>query len=89
MYLTTETKKGLFKKYGNGATDTGSAESQIALFTHRIQHLSAHLETYKKDRATQYSLQKLVGQRKKLLSYLKDTEIDRYRDIIKKLNIRK
>lgn len=89
MYLTSETKKGLFKKYGNGATDTGSPESQIALFTHRIQHLTGHLETYRKDQATQFALQKLVGQRKKLLSYLKDSDIERYRDIIKKLNIRK
>jgi small subunit ribosomal protein S15 len=89
MYLTSETKKGLFKKFGNGASDTGSPESQVALFTHRIQHLSVHLETYRKDRATQFSLQKLVGQRKKLLSYLKDSDIERYRDIIKKLGIRK
>lgn len=89
MYLTTETKKGLFKKYGNGATDTGSPESQIALFTHRIEHLTAHLSKNGKDQATQFSLQKLVGQRKKLLSYLKNSEIDRYRDIIKKLNLRK
>jgi small subunit ribosomal protein S15 len=89
MYLTAEAKKELFKKYGKGDSDTGSPESQIALFSHRIQHLTKHLETYRKDQATQFALQKLVGHRKKLLRYLKDADIERYRETLKRLNIRK
>jgi small subunit ribosomal protein S15 len=89
MYLTHEIKKGLFKEYGKSEFDTGSAEGQIALFTYRIQHLTEHLKTDKKDSATRRSLVLLVGKRRRLLEYLKKRDITRYREIIKKLNLRK
>jgi len=89
MYLTPEIKKELFKDNGASEADTGSAEGQIALFTFRIKHLTEHLKANRKDLATQRSLVRLVGKRRKLLDYLKKKEIDRYRAIISKLNIRK
>ena len=89
MYLTTDTKKDFFKKYGKSEFDTGSSEGQISLFTFRIKHLTEHLKKNKKDLGTQRSLIRLVGKRKRLLAYLKDIDIERYREIIKKLNIRK
>ncbi len=89
MYLTTEIKKEIFKKHGKSETDSGTSEGQIALFTHRINHLTEHLKENKKDFNTERSLVMLVGKRKKLLNYLKNTEIERYRAIIKELNIRK
>ncbi len=89
MYLSPEIKKNIFKEYGGKETDTGSPESQIALFTHRIKHLTDHLKTNKKDLGTRRSLVLLVGKRRKLLNYLKNNDIERYRAIIKKLNLRK
>lgn len=89
MYLTTEIKKEIFEKYGKTASDTGSAEGQIALFTHRIQHLSQHLKKNRKDVFTERSLVRLVGKRRKLLDYLKEKDIVRYREIIQKLGLRK
>ncbi len=89
MYLTPETKKEIFKKHGKSSNDTGSTESQIALFTHRITHLTEHLKTNKKDKVTQRSLVLLVGKRRRLLNYLKNKDIERYRALIKKLGIRK
>lgn len=89
MYLTSDTKKKIFTEHGNNENDTGSSEGQIALFTHRIQHLTKHLRNNKKDLVTRRSLLQLVGKRRRLLDYLKDTDIERYRAIIKKLGIRK
>ncbi|MEI6767088.1 MAG: 30S ribosomal protein S15 [Bacteroidota bacterium] len=89
MYLTPELKKNLFKEYGKSEFDTGSSEGQIALFTFRIQHLTGHLKEKKKDTVTRRSLVQLVGKRRRLLDYLKEKDIERYRSIIKKLNIRK
>ncbi|HRY99760.1 MAG TPA: 30S ribosomal protein S15 [Bacteroidales bacterium] len=89
MYLTAEKKKDIFREHGQSEFDSGSAEGQIALFTFRISHLTEHLKKNKKDKVTERSLVRLVGKRRKLLDYLKRTEIDRYREIIKKLNIRK
>ncbi|MCX8148765.1 30S ribosomal protein S15 [Thermaurantimonas aggregans] len=89
MYLTPEIKQSIFAKYGTSATDTGSPESQIALFTYRINHLTEHLRKHKKDKSTERALVMLVGKRKKLLNYLKDVDIERYRKIINELNIRK
>jgi len=89
MYLTTETKKDIFKKFGKSEFDTGSAEGQIALFTFRVKHLTDHLKKNKKDLNTERSLVRLVGKRRKLLDYLKEIDIERYRVIIKKLGIRK
>lgn len=89
MYIDQEIKKNIFKTFGKSETDTGSAESQIALFSTRITHLTGHLKSNKKDKGTQRALISLVGKRRRLLDYLKRTEIERYRDIIKKLNLRK
>ena len=89
MYLSKENKKEIFKKHGKSDSDTGSAEGQIALFTGRINHLTDHLPKNHKDFKTERSLVMVVGKRKRLLSYLKNKDITRYREIIKKLNLRK
>ena len=91
MYLTTEKKQDIFEKYGRSKSknDTGSAESQIALFTHRINHITGHLKSNKKDFSAELSLVKLVGKRRALLDYLIREDIFRYRAIIKELDIRK
>lgn len=89
MYLTKEVKAEIFKKYAGSEKNTGSAEGQIALFTHRINHLTEHLKVNRKDYNTERSLVKLVGKRRSLLDYLKNNDIERYRAIIKELNIRK
>ncbi len=91
MYLTAAIKQDLFSKHGiaKKKTDTGSPESQIALFTHRINYLTGHLKINKKDYSTQQGLLKLVGQRKKLLNYLQRNNIDRYRTILAALELRK
>ena len=86
MYLTSEKKAELFAKYGNDAKNTGSAESQIALFTFRINHLTEHLKENRKDFGTERAL---VGKRRRMLDYLKAKDIERYRAIIKELGIRK
>ena len=88
MYLSTEYKAEIFAKHGKGATDTGSAEGQVALFTARIAHLTGHLKNNKKDFSTQLPLQKLVGKRRALLAYLFKKDINRYRAIIKALELR-
>ncbi len=89
MKLTTETKQQLFKTYGGSEKNTGSTEAQIALFTDRINHISGHLTTNKKDHANTRSLLKLVGKRRRLLNYLSKTNLNGYRSLIEKLGIRK
>ena len=89
MYLTSEKKHDIFKTHGTSATDTGSSEGQIALFSYRIDHLTGHLKANRKDFTTQQALIKLVGKRRSLLNYLKNKDIERYRSIIKELNLRK
>jgi small subunit ribosomal protein S15 len=89
MYLTPDVKKDFFKDYGKSEFDTGSPEGQVALFTYRIKHLTEHLKKNKNDLNTERSLVRLVGKRRKLLDYLKENDIERYRTIIKQLNIRK
>lgn len=89
MYLTKEIKADIFKKHGKTATNTGSTEGQIALFTHRINHLTGHLKNNHKDFNTERSLVKLVGKRRSLLDYLIKTDILRYRAIVKELGLRK
>lgn len=89
MILTAESKKEIFGKYGKSNKDTGSPESQIALFSTRIRHLTDHLKDNKKDFSTQRALLKLVGKRRRLLDYLRKTDIERYRAIIKSLDLRK
>ncbi|MEO0895164.1 MAG: 30S ribosomal protein S15 [Bacteroidota bacterium] len=91
MYLYKELKQEIFTKHGykKSETDTGSPEAQIALFTYRIAHLTEHLKKNKKDASTRLGLQKLVGKRRRLLTYLKKKDIERYRAIIKELGLRK
>ncbi len=89
MYLTSEVKKNIFKKHGQSETDTGSTEGQIALFTHRINHLTGHLKNNRKDFGTQRALLNLVGKRRSLLNYLKGKDIEKYRALIKELKLRK
>ncbi|MCP9768208.1 30S ribosomal protein S15 [Lacihabitans sp. LS3-19] len=91
MYLTPEKKEEIFESKGllRKASDTGSAESQIALFTYRIAHLTEHLKVHKHDFSTRSGLLKLVGKRRRLLDYLQKIEINRYRAIIAELGIRK
>lgn len=89
MYLTAEKKTELFGQYGKSNKDTGSPESQIALFSYRISHLTDHLKSNKKDFSTQRALLKLVGKRRRLLDYLKKNDIERYRAILKDLSLRR
>ncbi|MFM7105384.1 MAG: 30S ribosomal protein S15 [Flavobacteriales bacterium] len=89
MYLDPTKKKEIFKKHGKSDKDTGSAEGQIALFSFRINHLTEHLKVNKKDFGTQRSLIRLVGKRRSLLDYLHRTDINRYRAIVKELDLRK
>ena len=89
MYLTSEKKEEIFAKHGKVATNTGSAEGQIALFSFRISHLTEHLKRNRKDFNTERSLVALVGKRRKLLNYLKAKEISRYRAIVQELGLRK
>ncbi len=89
MYLDSVKKQEIFAKYGKSNTDTGSPEAQIALFSYRISHLTEHLKLNKKDYNTERSLKILVGKRRRLLDYLIDVDIERYRTIIKDLGIRK
>jgi len=91
MYLTKEKKQELFENHGRlkSKSDTGSPEAQIALFTFRINRLTEHLKKNKKDFSTQQGLLRLVGKRRKLLNFLQKTEIERYREIIAELKLRK
>ena len=89
MYLATEKKQEIFKLHGKSEKNTGAAESQIALFTYRIIHLTEHLKTNKKDHSSRLGLLKLVGKRRKFLSYIQKNDVVRYRAIIKELGLRK
>jgi len=89
MTLTKEEKEGVISNYRTHDSDTGSPEVQIALFTERINQLTEHFKIHKKDHHSRRGLLKLVGQRRRLLDYLKKKDIQRYRDIIEKLGIRK
>ena len=89
MYLDQAKKAEIFEKYGQNAQDTGSVESQVALFSFRIKHLTEHLKKNHKDHATARSLTMLVGKRRKLLTYLKNQDIERYRALIKALGLRR
>ena len=88
-YLTAEKKQEIFKEFGKSETNTGSTEGQIALFTHRISHLTGHLKTNRKDYGTQRALLRLVGKRRRLLNYITRKDVERYRSIIKELKLRK
>ncbi|MBP3228497.1 MAG: 30S ribosomal protein S15 [Bacteroidaceae bacterium] len=89
MYLDAEKKQEIFGKYGKSNSDTGSAESQIALFSYRIAHLTEHVKANRKDHTTERALVMLVGKRRSLLNYLKRKDIERYRAIVKALGLRK
>jgi len=83
------TKQKIIKEYGKSDKDTGSTEVQVALMSERIDHLTEHLKDHKKDHHTRRGLLMLVGKRKRLLEYLQNQDINRYRDLIDKLGIRR
>ncbi len=87
--LTNEQKKEIIIKYGGSENNTGKAEVQIAILTARINELTSHFEMHKKDNHSRRGLLKLVGKRRRLLDYLINKDINRYRKIISELNIRK
>jgi len=88
MALAKDVTAGIVAEYGRGDGDTGSTEVQIALLTQRIRDLTEHLKIHKKDHHTRRGLLKLVGQRRRLMNYLKKTDIERYRALIAQLGIR-
>ncbi|MDY7029236.1 MAG: 30S ribosomal protein S15 [Spirochaetota bacterium] len=87
--LAKEKKQEIIKEFGKDANDSGSTEVQIALLTARIEELTEHLRTFKKDHSSRRGLLKLVGHRRNLLNYLKKKDLESYRAILKKLNLRK
>jgi len=89
MSLTKESKAALITKFGKGPTDTGRPEVQIALLTTRINELAPHFESHKKDHHSRVGLLKMVGKRRRLLNYLQEKDINRYRQVISELQIRK
>lgn len=88
MPLPKDVKTSIIAEYKRGESDTGSAEVQIALLTQRIRDLTEHLKMHKKDHHTRRGLLKLVGQRRRMLNYLKKVDIERYRAVIAQLGIR-
>ncbi len=89
MTLQADQKQEIIAKFGTHENDTGSPEVQIALLSHRITYLTEHFKTHKKDHHSRRGLLKLVGQRRRMLNYLKSKSVDRYRSLIKELGIRK
>jgi len=89
MPLTKDKKLEIIKTYGVSDKDTGSAEVQIALLTKRVEELTGHFKIHPKDNNSRRGLLKLVGQRRRLLAYLKDKDLMKYREIIERLNLRK
>ncbi|MBQ6441694.1 MAG: 30S ribosomal protein S15 [Lachnospiraceae bacterium] len=87
--LTKEQKESIIKEYGRSEGDTGSPEVQVALLTTRINELTEHLKVNQKDHHSRRGLLKMVGQRRRLLAYLKDIDIERYRSLIERLGLRK
>ncbi|MBW1745277.1 MAG: 30S ribosomal protein S15 [Deltaproteobacteria bacterium] len=89
MVLTVEDKKKLIEQYKLHETDTGSPEVQVGLLTHRISYLTEHLKVHKKDHHSRRGLLILVGRRRKLLNYVKNNDVKRYRTIIADLGLRR
>jgi len=89
MYRTTLNVFEIIKEHGKTSKDTGSTEVQIAILTTRISYLTDHLKEHPKDKHSQRGLLKLVGKRKKLLSYIREKDVMRYRAILEKLSLRK
>ncbi|MBR2761299.1 MAG: 30S ribosomal protein S15 [Solobacterium sp.] len=87
--LEKETKERLIKEYGRKDGDTGSAEVQVAMLTEQINRLTVHMQENKKDYSSNRGLLKMVGRRKNLLEYLKKNDVNRYRELVKKLGLRK
>ena len=87
--LTTQDKQGIIDKHKQHEADTGSPEVQVALLTGRIQYLTEHLQKHRKDHHSRRGLLKMVGQRRRLLNYLRSKDIDRYRALIAELGIRR
>ncbi len=88
MAVSKERKAELIKEFGKDANDSGSAEVQVAILTERIRELTEHVKVHKKDHHTRRGLLMLVGKRRRLLSYIKDRDIENYRQLIAKLGIR-
>ena len=89
MVLTTDNKKELIDRFKTHETDTGSPEVQIGLLTHRISYLTEHLKIHKKDHHSRRGLLMMVGRRRRLLNYIKNNDIKRYRSIIEALGLRR
>ena len=89
MVMTSEIKKEIIAQYGKTQDDTGSPEVQIALLTYRINSLTGHFKDHTKDFHSRTGLLRMVGHRRKLLTYLKKVDVQRYRDLIEKLKLRK
>ena len=89
MVLSVEEKKSVIEKFKQHESDTGSPEVQVALLTNRIEYLTEHFKVHKKDHHSRRGLLKLVGQRRRLLNYVKRKDVERYRTLIKELGIRK
>jgi small subunit ribosomal protein S15 len=89
LVLTKELKQTVIEKHRQHDSDSGSPEVQIALLTERIQYLTEHFKTHKKDHHSRRGLLKLVGRRRRLLNYLKDNKAERYRAIVKELGLRR
>ena len=87
--LAKDQKTAIIAEYGKDANDTGSPEVQIALLTTRINELNEHLKVHQKDHHSRRGLLKMVGQRRRLLAYLKEKDIERYRSLIERLGLRK
>ena len=89
MTLTVEQKQEIVSKHGKDAADTGSAEVQIALLTARVNELTEHLRTHKKDHHSRRGLLMLVGKRRRMLRYLERTDLERYRALVADLGLRR
>lgn len=89
MGLTSEKKQELIGKYGRTDTDTGSAEVQVAMLTERINDLTEHLRSHRKDHHSRRGLLMLVGKRRRLLRYLQRSDLDRYREVVADLGLRR
>ncbi len=89
MPLQPEAKQGVIQRFQTHETDTGSPEVQIALLSQRIEYLTEHFKVHKKDHHSRRGLLKLVGQRRRLLDYLKRSDVDRYRKVVSALELRK
>jgi small subunit ribosomal protein S15 len=89
MTLTQERKQELIERFGDSPTDTGKAEVQIALMTARINDLNEHLRTHKKDHHSRRGLLMLVGRRRRLINYLRRSDLERYRTLLRELGLRR